>query len=259
MVDDERKPAYLALQSSAENDWKLFDIRLSDMEDLLSARLETKTEAIGTQIRKNDPNKKGWVEKFPTEFDASVGVTVRLSNVMPYNGTLNQNLLTELLEEGKKLLWTVEPKIRSRELDLELLRIWGRLCSVIGAIELVEKNGSHLVGGRSGVEGAKEGIDQQKRWFAHYFLRLGKISREHANHRMTIFLNEVYHEKRKSADLPLLKWYEKFFNRKKLKISSQSNSLTGAFLKDLSETQMRKLVTLDNSDLPDLDLTFPHP
>src|SRR5690606_2611262 len=100
----------------------------------------------------------------------------------------DQDALHERMEAGKCLLASVEARVAKRELSADLIREWGTLNRVCGALEIVYHARPDVGRLREG----SQNLDSQRYWFSVYFLRIYKPGhRTDAVAEMEIFIHEI--------------------------------------------------------------------
>lgn len=236
--------------------WSELEFDLSEIRDLLNMRLETKQEAVGVRVstaNRRTGKKAVWRDTTARWADPDIGMSVRAWNVLPYIDAIKQAELQEQIELGKRLVPTIDKCLAAREFSSELLRTWGLLNRVAGAVYLVYRSQSDVGRQRE----ASENLDAHRRWFAHYYRKISPArKREDALEIMESFINSVV---RRLPDGEQRQWFDQFLSDKASESLDNARRLTKAFRGKLSAKEIAKLDSEPLNSVPQFALGLPPP
>lgn len=232
--------------------WSKLEFDLSDFRDLFHMLHETKEEAKGQKISSHD-KKAEWRDTAPRWEDDEHGTPTRPWLMIPHVDAVDHEAIRERLEAGEHLLASIEPRIAAKDLTPELLHEWGLLNRWAGALQLVYQMEPDARQLRAG----DDNLDAQKRWFAHYYLRIQpRPRREDALEKMEQFVNTIING---LPDGPERQWFSKFLGPVESDSLEDARRLTKAFRDKLSVPDMEKLAAQPLDAVPPFTLAYPHP
>ncbi|QRY67287.1 hypothetical protein JVX98_23365 [Ensifer sp. PDNC004] len=217
--------------------WAKIQVEFGELRDLFSMHFETQAEGIGQRIattKTKSGRKSEWRDTAPHWHDEEVGQSVRSWQMIPYVDAIDQELLCEHFEAGRRLIPQVEQGIAARKMTFEFFEQWGSLNRCGGAVRIVYF-------ARPDVGRLREGSDNlaaHRRWFAHQFLkaRVGK-SKSVAMDEMEEFVNATIVR----LDGGERVWFARFLSEKEADSRENARRLTKAFMQNLSISDMQKL------------------
>lgn len=232
--------------------WSTLDFQLSELRDVFHMLHEAKHTAKGKKVPVSG-KKPEWRDTSARWEDDDHEQTIRPWLMIPHSDAIDHDTVGELLQAGKHLLESVSQRISERELSPELLRDWGLLNRWAGALQLVynmEPDARQL---RAGADG----LDAQRRWFAHYYLKIQpQPRRDEALEVMERFVNEIV------VDLPEgpeRLWFMKFLGTVESDSLDGARRLTKAFREKLSVPGMKRLAAEPLNVVPSFALSYPPP
>lgn len=235
----------------ADEIWSRIDFELSELRDLFHMRHETKQQAKGQKTLGG--KKTNWDDTAPRWEDEEHGRSTRAWLMIPHVDAVDHDAVRERLEAGKRLMRSVEYRVRSRELTPELLHEWGLLNRWAGALQLVfemEPDARQLRAGDGNLEA-------HRRWFAHYYLKIQpQPKRDDALEMMEEFINTII------KDLPAgpeQHWFSKFLGPVESDSLGDSRRLTKNFRERLSVSEMERLDAQQLDAVPQFALNYAHP
>lgn len=235
----------------ADEIWSRIDFELSELRDLFHMLHETKQQAKGQ--RTLGGKKTNWDDTAPRWEDDEHGRSTRAWLMIPHVDAVDHDAVRERLEAGKRLMCSVEHRVRSRELTPELLHEWGLLNRWAGALQLVYEIESDARQLRAG----DGNLEAHRRWFSHYYLKIRpRHKRDDALEVMEKFINTL------AKDLPAgpeRDWFSKFLGPVKSDSLDDSRRLTKAFREKLSVSEMERLDAQQLDAVPTFALNYPHP
>lgn len=219
-------------------------------DDLMGVHFETEEEALEKEYRKSlDPDDL----RLDSLFVARYRLTDDRENLLLFHG------------RGLEALAETEVAIANRAMTAQFMHEWSALLSCHGFVTAaVMARGPDVEGKRAGLAGAEVvSLDQQRQWFAHYFLRLRSsfASRGETEEAVWSLINAIIEGSIHMDPPPDVLWFEKFLNLERdAKANPHFGQLTYAFRENrLSVKTMRRLVDLPSDHLPPLNLKVPRP
>ncbi|MDX3978297.1 hypothetical protein [Shinella sp.] len=232
--------------------WSKIDFDLSELRDLFHMLHESKQEAKGEKTLANG-KKADWRDTAPHWEDEEHGRSIRAWLMIPHVDSVDHEGIRERLEAGRRLLNSIEQRVAARELTPKLLHDWGVLNRWAGALQLVyqmEPDARQLRAGDNNLEA-------QKRWFAHYYLKIQpRPKRDEGIEMMEELINSIVQG---LPSGPKREWFSKFFGPKESISLEASRRLTKAFGEKLSVSDMEKLDALPLDFVPQFALAYPRP
>jgi hypothetical protein len=244
--------------NSPEETWEALEFRFSELRDLVeNARLENKDEAIGKR------DNAGWRDTAPRWFDIETGISTRAWLLVPYVEGVDPAELQARVTWAKELIPPLEAQFARRILTPQFLRDWGNFCAATGAVELCYFSQTQAGRARSAqASGAAVSLDDHKRWFAHYFLRVfeGRGKRASAEAKVEALINAIIDGRIYVPDDWEVRWFERFLRLDIPPTDPEYAKLADAFRENkLSVRYMTDLVKTGQEGIPPLDLDFPTP
>jgi hypothetical protein len=163
----------MAVTTLAGDIWSKLEFDLSELRNLFHMLHETKEEAKGQNISPRG-KKADWRDAAPRWEDDEHGEAIRPWLMIPYADAVDHEAIHEWLEAGKRLFASVEQRIAARELSPDLLHEWGLLNRRAGGLQLAYQ----MEPGARQLRAGDDNLDAQKRWFAHYYLRIQPRSKK---------------------------------------------------------------------------------
>jgi hypothetical protein len=216
--------------SNSEKFWKEIEDEFAQVEGALRwHQVETKEEAIAGTLR---------FDEYERSYRGNPGVFIR------YRGTnVDYDSREYYLNEGRKLLDTVEKQIEGRQFTTDFVLNWGRISVCRGFIEayiLDDTDGvSHLAAGQR--SGQKRNRDPQRHWVA-------RLLQSHLDSGATRRFAEARAEKRVSelVDKP-----PAGFSREWFSVILKGGALVSTYRqKKLPEAEVRRLAAEPIEGLP---------
>jgi hypothetical protein len=240
----------MAVTTLAGDIWSKLEFDLSEFRDLFHMLHETRKEAKGQKISSHG-KKAEWRDTAPRWEDDDNGQAIRPWLMISHVDAVDHEAIHERLEAGKRLIDSVQQRIAARELSSELLHEWGLLNRWAGALQLVYQMEPDARQFRAG----DDNLDAQKRWFAHYYLRIQpRLRREDALERMEEFVNTIVNG---LPEGPERQWFSKFLGPLASDSLENSRRLTKAFRDKLSIPDMEKLAVQPLDAIPPFALIYP--
>lgn len=237
--------------------WRRLEQSLSEYRDLCTMRLETEEEAIGERSQ-DARGKMQWFVSSPQDYDPSIGQNVPSSLVIPYIHAVDASRLRELQAAGRSVLECLQEQFQKRNLSAQLLRDWGRLSAIAGALQLVYQGRSSSGGKRAGRAGAADNLLEHKKWYSREFLKIySRGSRSDVESRLEEFINRVVSGVGPDPKGVGIEWFEKFLGPED-SLEGHGRRVTKAFLR-LSVEAMRELAQAPVDDSPVWGLKVPYP
>lgn len=251
MRQEDEVPDYLKDLPDPSEDvvWADLADRFEELSDMLrTLRVETKEQAIPQRHGMTAADKGIYWE------DPEANGLVRSWLQIRYDPSRDEKHFREIWEAAQEIAARIEPKLKTRRLDVELMRDIAAFSNYAGIVEYEYTRNRPDIRHIKGQW--KSNKEQHKRWYAHAFLKLRQPedTRSTTDGRVVDLIYEILaRNKFPDPDFPR-KWFEEFFG------GQSGQDLTRAFQQQkFSEAEIIQMGAMTIDDLPFRELILHTP